>query len=109
MIPRGPRVERRVPGVAVVLVGVGRFPIVMAEMRLGEAHEHTYVVGGLENLSETQMRAGFAAVVVRVNVIDPKTFEALEGLASGVVSGERRANLRVVERHRRKKNARPVE
>ena len=55
------------------------------------------------------MRARLASVVVRVNIIDPETLEAFEALAGGGVGGQRGADLRIVERDRRKKNARAVE
>src|SRR5882757_8955151 len=55
------------------------------------------------------MRARLTAIVVGVNEIDPETFKALHALAGSLVSGERGADLSVVERNRGEKNARAVE
>ena len=73
-------VERRVACVAVGLVGVWRLPIVRTEMRLRQRHQYPRVVRGAQDFREAQVRAGLAAVVVRVHKVDPKTLEAQEAL-----------------------------
>ncbi len=109
MIPRRLHVERRVPGIAVVLVRVGGGPVVVAEVRLSEAHEHAHIVRRAENFRKTQVGARLATVVVRVNVVDAETLEPFQALAGGGVGGQGRAHLRIVQRNGRKKNSRAVE
>lgn len=48
-------IELCVPGVAVSLVRVGRVPVVVAIMRLGERDQHTHLIRGSQNLLETQV------------------------------------------------------
>src|SRR5678815_1978160 len=55
------------------------------------------------------MRAGFAAVVVCVNEIDPDALEPLQTFPRAVVSCQKRADLRVVQGHRAQENARAVQ
>ncbi len=69
-------------GVAVALVGVGGLPVVVAEVGLGEGHQHADVVGGAEDLLEAEMGAGLAAVVVGVDEVDAEALEALHGSPS---------------------------
>ena len=77
---RDAHVERRVARVAVGLVGVRRLPIVRAEVRLRQRHQHPRVVRRAQDLREAQVRAGLAAVVVRVDEVDAETLEAQEAL-----------------------------
>ena len=72
---------------AVGPIGVGRLPVVVAEMRLGERDQHASVIGGAQHFGVLEVRARLAAVVVGVNHIDAEGLESLEGLASGIVSG----------------------
>jgi len=55
MVLCGPNVELRMAGVAVVAVGVGRLPLIVAKMRLREGDEHPHVIGGPQKLGEAQM------------------------------------------------------
>ena len=41
------------PGIAVVAVGIGRLPVVMAEVRLGEGDEHAHIIGGPQDLGDS--------------------------------------------------------
>ena len=80
MVLRGAHVELGVAGVAVVLVGVGRLPVVVAEVRLGEGDEHPHVVRGPQDLREAQVGARLAAVVVRVDEVDAEALQAQQAL-----------------------------
>jgi hypothetical protein len=102
-------VERGMPGVAVGLVRAGRFPIVVAEVRLGEGHQHPHVVGRPQDFGEAQVRAGLAAVVVRVDEIDPEALEPLQALAGPRVCRPRGTDLGVVQRHGRQEDAAAVQ
>ena len=102
-------VELRVPRIAVGLVRVRRGPVVVAEVRLGEGHQHSFVVGGPQHLLEADMRARFAAVVVRVDEVDPEALEALQGRPGAVVTGRGGAELAVVERDGRQVQTRAVQ
>ncbi len=68
-------------GIAVIALGVGRLPVVMTEMRLGERHQHAHVVGRPEDLAVAQVRARIAIIVVRVHKVDTQALEPLERLA----------------------------
>ena len=105
----GPNEELRMAGISIVQIGVGGLPGVMAEMRLRERHEHSHVVRGPQDLGKTQMRARFAAVVVSVDEVDSKAPEALHALAGGLVVRQGGADLGIVERHSRQKDASAVE
>ena len=102
MVAGGADVERGVAGVAVGRVGVGRLPVVVAEVRLGERDEHAHVVRRPEDLREAQVGAGLAAVVVRVDEVDAEALEPLQALAGRVVAGQRRADLRRCRAGRRR-------
>src|SRR5215213_9220792 len=91
--------------IAVGLIGVGRFPLVMAEVRLRERDKHSDVVSSSQNFLEAKMCARFTAVVVSIDKIDPDALEPIETFSRTVVSRQRRADLRVVEWHSGKKNA----
>ena len=102
-------VELRMAGVAVVPVGVGGLPLVVTEVRLREGDEHPHVVRRPQDLREAQVRAGLAAVVVGVDEIDAEALEALQALAGGVIGGQRRSDLGVVQRQSAEKDAGAVE
>ena len=72
MVLGGTHVEFRVPGVSVVLVGIGRPPLVLAEMGLGKGYEHPYVIRGSQDLRKPQVGARLAAIIVSVDEIDAK-------------------------------------
>ncbi len=108
VVLRDAGVERGMARITVFLVGVGRLPIVMAEVRLRQRHQHACVVRGPEDLRKAQMRSRFAVVVVGVNEIDADTSESFEAFPRGLVGGKSRADVRVVERHGGEMNARPV-
>jgi hypothetical protein len=78
-------VEFRVARVAVGPVGVHGLPVVMAEVRLRQRHEHAHVVRGPQHFRETDMRAGLAAIVVGVDEVDAEALEALQGFPSALV------------------------
>src|SRR5580658_10367975 len=81
----------------------------MAEMWLGKGHQHAGIIGGPQNFLKAQMRTWIAAVVVSINEIDAKALEAFKTLPRRSVSGQRRADLGIVQRHARKKNALAVQ
>jgi hypothetical protein len=82
-------------------VGVRGPPVVVAEVRLRESHQHPGVVRRPQDLGETEVRPRLATVVVGVDEVDPEAFQPLEALAGGRIVGERGAHLRVVQRHHR--------
>ena len=106
MAPRHAHVERRVARVAVGLVGVRRLPVVGAEVRLRQRHQHPRVIRRAQDLREAQVRARLAAVVVGVNEIDPETLEAQQALLGRLVGRQRGAHLGVVQRHQRQDTSR---
>jgi hypothetical protein len=106
---RHAHIESGVARVAVLAVGVGSFPVVMAEMRLGQGDEHPRVVRGPQDLLKAQVRARLAAVVVRVDEVDAEALETLQALAGRAVGGPRGADVGVIQRDGRQEDAGPVE
>src|SRR5579862_8271236 len=109
MASRHMRVKRGMAGVAVVRVGIGSFPIVIAEMELREGNEHPGIVGRAQYFLEGKVRPRIAVVVVRINKIDAETLQAAEGLLRGVIRRACDAKRGVGDRHRGKMDAGPVE
>ena len=109
MVLRDAHVELRVPGVAVVLVGVGRLPVVVAEVRLREGDEHPHVVRRPQDLREAQVRARLAAVVVRVDEVDAEALEPQQALPRRLVVRQRGPDLGIVQRHGGEEDAGAVE
>ena len=109
MIPRHAHVSLGVPRVAVVLVRLGRLPVVMAEMRLREGHQHPHVIRRPQDFREAEVRARFAAIVVGVDEVDAETLQALQAFPRARVGGPCRAHLGVVQRHARQENAAAVQ
>src|SRR2546421_9367165 len=99
MILGGADVELRMPGIAIVFIGVGCLPVIMTKMRLGKGDQHSGIIGRLENFSEAQMCSRFATVVMGINKVDAESFETLKAFARRLVSCQRGANLRIVQRH----------
>src|SRR5258706_212188 len=95
-------------GIPIVLVGVGRLPVVMAEVRLRQCDQHAGVICRLENLGEAQMRTWFATVVVSVNQVDADALEPFQRFARGLVGGKGRPNLRVIEWNSGEMDARTI-
>ena len=109
MVLRDADVELRVAGVAVGLVGVGRLPVVVAEMRLGERDEHAHVVGGPQDLREAQVRARLAAVVVRVDEVDAEALQPQQALLRRLVGRRRGADWALSSGTAERKMRRAVE
>src|SRR5947207_2606967 len=55
------------------------------------------------------MSARLASVVVGIDKVDPKAFQALESFADRLVRCQSSAHLRVVQRHSRKKHSTTIE
>ena len=90
-------------------VRVRRFPIIRAEMGLRERHQHAGVVRRAQDFGETQMRAWFATVIVRIDKVDAEALEAQQALLRRRVGRRRGPDLRVVEGHQGQVKPRAVE
>ena len=109
MALRNAHVVFRVARITVLLVRIRSIPVVVAEVGLGESHQHSNVVRGPENLRETQVRARFAPVVVRVDEVDPEGHQAQHALFRAVVAGPRRPDLGIVNGDGGEEDACPVQ
>src|SRR3989304_187187 len=109
MVLRGTDVEFRVAGIAVVLIGIGVLPIIVAKMRLGKGYEHPHVVRCPENLSKAPRRTRLTAVVVSIYEVDSKTFETLHTLPRSLVGRQGGGNLGVIKRHGGEKDAAAIQ
>ena len=98
MILRHADIELRVTRVTVGLVGVRGFPIVMAEVRLRQCDEHSNIVRGAQDFLEAEMRTRLAAIIVRIDEVDSDALEPLQAFPCAIVSRQRSAHLRVVQR-----------
>jgi len=74
MVARRASVEPGVGGVTVGLVRVGRLPIVLIEMGLGEKDQHARVVGGAQGFREAHVGTRLTAVVVGIDGIETAAF-----------------------------------
>ena len=99
MIAGDASIELGMAGVAVFLVGVGRFPVVMREVRLREGNQHSDVVGRSQDFREAQMRPRLAIVVVRIDKVDAEALEPEQTFPRRRVSGLCGADRGVVQRH----------
>src|SRR5262249_26901440 len=109
MILRTPNVELGVTSVAVVRVGIGFLPVVLAEMWLRKGDEHPNVVGGPEDLGKAEVRTRLAPVVVCIHEIDARSLQPRQSLLGPVVTGQRSIHLRVIQRYGTKEYAAGVE
>ncbi|MHC4286356.1 MAG: hypothetical protein ACYSWZ_25825, partial [Planctomycetota bacterium] len=103
--------RRMIPGCPHIELGngIGRFPFVLAKVRLRKGHEHSHIICCGQDLCKAQMCSRLAAVVVRIDEIDPEALKPLQTLPGCPVVRPGSSHLGIVQWNRGQKDAAAVQ